>query len=253
MRQIFKDKKKFAQKSFYVVLLLCVITVAITGYVVTKDAMDMYASVADYAPEVPNRSDDAPAEIPTIQMANGEETAGEESAQTVQPEEKPPEPKQPDPPKEEPKAEQTETAARAPSSEVTPLYIWPVKGEVVNPFSRDELLYSRTMNDWRAHMGIDIKATVGTPVKTMANGEVSDIYYDEMLGHVVEVAHLPNLKSRYTNLSPKIPVSVGQMVQAGDVIGGVGESAMFEMAEVSHLHFEVIESGRQVDPMEYIK
>ena len=46
-------------------------------------------------------------------------------------------------------------------------------------------------------------------------------------------------------------IEVGKALKAGDVIGVIGETALIEIAEVSHLHFETELDGKQVDPMNY--
>lgn len=250
-QNFFHDKKKVAQKGFYLVLFLCVVTVAVTGYIVTKDSMDLYTSQL-------NEYMDQPENIlePTLTPDPSTEAIPAEVNVTT---EEPPIKEVPVTPTKSAGAksnvQQTPKAENAVTTPIKsgPLYLWPITGEVSSPYSLNELIYSKTLDDWRAHMGIDIKANVGTAVKAMADGEVSDIYFDEMYGNVAVLSHSDKLISIYINLSPEIPVKVGQKVKAGDTIGGVGESAIFELAEVPHLHFEVLEDGKQIDPLKYLK
>ena len=58
-------------------------------------------------------------------------------------------------------------------------YSLPVMSEVFNPYSGGELVKNVTLNDWRTHDGIDIKAAKGTDVMACADGTVAKIY-DEM-------------------------------------------------------------------------
>lgn len=249
-KKFFSDNKKLAQRGFYLVIFLCIVTLAVTGYIVTRDQMDLYTDqLNNYMDEPENTLPEAPAAPVVIAETPEEPAKPAEPAAAPKPALAAPKPE----PKPEPKPAGTPPEPAVPAVAMTPLYVWPVMGEISLPYSPDELLYSKTLDDWRAHMGIDIRATVGTPVKAMADGEVSDVYFDELYGNVVLLSHTGSLKSLYCNLSPEVPVTVGQKVKAGDLIGGVGESALFEMAEVPHLHFEVLENGRQVDPKNYLK
>ena len=129
----------------------------------------------------------------------------------------------------------------------------PVDGEIAVPYSADALVYSKTLEDWRTHNGIDIRADIGAHVKAAADGVVENVYNDNMMGMTVVLSHGGNLKTFYKNLSDAIPVKIGQEVKAGDVIGGVGETAIAEVAEVAHLHFEVTDSDQTVNPSDLIK
>ena len=55
--------------------------------------------------------------------------------------------------------------------------------------------------------------------------------------------------SKYSQLS-KIQVQVGDTVEVGKVIGLVGSSGL---STAPHLHYEVIEKGKKVDPLKFIK
>jgi murein DD-endopeptidase MepM/ murein hydrolase activator NlpD len=249
-QNFFHDKKKVAQRGFYLVVFLCVITVAVTGYIVTRDNMDLYTTQLNaYMDDPENVFETVPnqslGEYGTVQD-DEPSLLEEEDIPVSDIGQKPKEPTAPQP-------KPVSTAPQPAVVKTEPLYVWPVSGEITLPYSAQELVYSRTLDDWRAHMGMDIRAIVGAPVKAMADGEVADVYYDEMYGNVVVLSHSDSLKSLYCNLSPEIPVEKGQKVKAGDLIGGVGESALFEQAEVPHLHLEVLENGKQIDPQKYLK
>ena len=131
--------------------------------------------------------------------------------------------------------------------------IMPVDGEITVPYSADALVYSKTLEDWRTHNGLDIRADIGAHVKAAADGVVENVYNDNMMCMTVVLSHGGNLKTFYKNLSDAVPVKIGQEVKAGDVIGGVGETAIAEVAEVAHLHFEVTDDDRIVNPSDLIK
>lgn len=130
------------------------------------------------------------------------------------------------------------------------LFVLPVSGEIIDVFSNGELVHNKTMNDWRTHNGIDIKAKAATPVKAVTDGEVTKIYTDGMWGTVVEITHANGMISRYSSLTEQgVTVAVGDTVEIGEVIGCVGETAEAEIALPTHLHFEIIKDGEYLDPI----
>ena len=130
----------------------------------------------------------------------------------------------------------------------------PAGGYVSREFSNDELLYTPTMNDFRTHSGIDITGDIGSPVSAFADGIITDIYNDALMGTTVVIKHSGGLVSSYSNLSEQLPqgIAVGAAVEVGSIIGGIGETALIESAEVPHVHFELYENEICVDPEEYL-
>lgn len=130
----------------------------------------------------------------------------------------------------------------------------PVNGYISKDYSMDMPVFSLTMNDYRTHSGLDIQASVGSAVATVAEGEVTKRYTDPFMGVCIEVTHGGGLVSKYMNLGNEYPkdAEVGCKVYCGQTIGCIGESAAVEAADTSHLHFELLQDGKNVDPLEYI-
>ncbi len=137
------------------------------------------------------------------------------------------------------------------AAETTPAFVMPVAGKIYNAFSGEELVYNRTLGDWRTHNGVDITAKKGDRVHAGADGTVKTIYTDGMLGTVVEIDH-SGFTARYCGLSEKPFVNVGDTVTQNQSIGTVGEITM-EVAEESHIHLEIIQDGRAVNPDTVLK
>lgn len=99
----------------------------------------------------------------------------------------------------------------------------------------------------RMHTGVDFAAAHGTPVQATAPGRVSFIGWRNGYGRVVEIAHGPDIMTRYAHLST-VPESLaeGQRVNAGDMIGRVGETGT---TTAPNLHYEVLVNGRATDPL----
>ncbi len=128
----------------------------------------------------------------------------------------------------------------------------PVPGKVVWDFAADKLLYSRTLDQWTTHMGVDIAADEGSEVRAVLTGTVLDIYEDDALGVVVTVEHSNKRMTLYGNLAEKVLVQKGQKINAGDVLGTIGKTALSECGEAAHLHFGFFVDGKPVDPFKHV-
>lgn len=129
----------------------------------------------------------------------------------------------------------------------------PVDGEVVREFAQDNLVYSETLKEWTTHAGMDIKADKTTVVKAAEAGTVKSIKNDPRYGLTIVIEHDDNFQSVYSNLLTSEFVVEGEKVEKGQSIGTVGNTAVFEIADESHLHFEIWKDSLPVDPSIYIK
>ena len=127
-----------------------------------------------------------------------------------------------------------------------------VDGTTVTVFSMTELLYDTTMADWRTHDGIDVQAEEGAAVKTAAGGTVQSVTDDELMGTTVVIDHEGGYSTRYSSLQKDVPVTAGQQVVAGEVIGRVGTTSAAESQMGPHLHFSVSRDGAVIDPRDYV-
>lgn len=149
-------------------------------------------------------------------------------------------------PEPEPQPEITEPA------ELLPQVVSPLDGTTVTVFSMTELLYDTTMADWRTHDGIDVQAEEGAAVKTAAGGTVQSVTDDELMGTTVVIDHEGGYSTRYSSLQKDVPVTAGQQVVAGEVIGCVGTTSAAESQMGPHLHFSVSRDGAVIDPRDYV-
>ena len=130
-------------------------------------------------------------------------------------------------------------------------FVMPVYGEILNKFSGDNHVYSATLKEYRVHKGIDIKATILSQVKAARSGVVESAKKDGFMGYTIVIDHQNGFKSVYSNLSTIEMVKEGESVKQGDIISGIGDSALIETGLEGHLHFELIKEGKQVNPEEY--
>ncbi|HAA25251.1 MAG TPA: M23 family peptidase [Ruminiclostridium sp.] len=129
-----------------------------------------------------------------------------------------------------------------------PVFVMPVKGKIQMDYAMDRLLYSKTLDEWRTHSGVDIAAPRGDVVKAAADGYIKEIKKDPCYGITITIDHENGYKTIYSNLASDSMVSVNQKVKAGDAISSVGNTAIFECMDPPHLHFEVYRNDKLIDP-----
>ncbi len=132
-------------------------------------------------------------------------------------------------------------------------FIKPVDGEISKEYAKDNLVYSETLKEWTTHLGIDIKADKTTVVKAAEAGTIKSIKNDPRYGLTIVIDHGNGYESIYANLLTSEFVVENEKVEKGQSIGTVGNTAVFEIADEPHLHFEIQKDSIQVDPNLYIK
>lgn len=132
-------------------------------------------------------------------------------------------------------------------------YIRPLEGTIQMEYSMDMPIYSKTLDQYMTHPGIDIAAVLSTKVKAIAGGTVTRVADDDRYGKTVEITHKNGIVSIYSNLAETDLPEEGDVVDQGQTIGVVGETALFETLEEYHLHLEMTRDSAYVDPTEYIK
>ena len=155
--------------------------------------------------------------------------------------------------KEQEKEKTTLEDNNSASESSIPIFIRPVSGEIIKDFSRDNLIYSNTLEEWTTHLGIDFKAEKTSIVKASADGVIKSIKNDPRYGLTVLIEHENGFVTMYSNLLSTEFVSVGESVKQGQTIATVGNTAIFEIADETHLHFEIIKDGLEVDPNLYLQ
>jgi murein DD-endopeptidase MepM/ murein hydrolase activator NlpD len=100
------------------------------------------------------------------------------------------------------------------------------------------------LNIRKFHTGVDYGAPIGTPVYAIANGTVTFQGRGEAYGLYVCIRHENGHESRYSHLS-RMLVKAGQRVKQRQTIGLVGSTGR---STRPHLFFEIIASGKRVDP-----
>ena len=117
---------------------------------------------------------------------------------------------------------------------------WPVsEGTVVAKFGNQVHPRLKTVT---TNTGIDIQVKPGSPVSSVAEGEVSTILWYPSYGNLLIINHYSGFRTVYTHLAD-ISVSEGQKVKEGERIGVSGEAM-----DGPRLHFEVWKEREKQNP-----
>ncbi|MEJ2322752.1 MAG: M23 family metallopeptidase [Gammaproteobacteria bacterium] len=141
---------------------------------------------------------------------------------------------------------QTLMVNRKLESDLTPSG-WPVRkgwissryGERNDPFTGERA----------QHRGLDFAGTRGTEVLSVASGVVTWAAKRADYGNTVEIDHGNGYQTRYAH-NGELRVKPGQHVDAGQVIALMGATGR---ASAPHVHFEVLQNGRRVNPSRFVR
>jgi len=132
------------------------------------------------------------------------------------------------------------------------MYLPVLNATVSKSYSNTSLQYNETLKQYEAHMGIDFVASAGSKVYSVLDGQVLEVGNNYLQGNYVIISHDNGLKSVYSSLDENVTVSKGDYVSKGDIIGCVGSSAYSELQEGNHLHFELLDNDKKIDPAGYL-
>ena len=124
------------------------------------------------------------------------------------------------------------------------------------------------VNRGHRHLGVDLHAPKGSPVYAVAPGIVTRMRASARSGHHVVIDHGSGWTTWYMHLDNDTPgtddgrggaetafapgLAVGDFVDAGQLIGFVGDSGNAEGTE-PHTHFEVHRGGKAIDPYHMVR
>lgn len=132
------------------------------------------------------------------------------------------------------------------SSSAAPASTQPVSGRVLNGYSGDELVYNKTLGDWRTHNGVDYACAEGSAVSAPCSGKVTETGTDGRWSSVVTLEDASGRLWRVCGVNSPA-VKPGDTVTAGQKLGTVGTISC-ECAEEAHIHLEVLQNGQYLDP-----
>ncbi len=121
---------------------------------------------------------------------------------------------------------------------------------IIKNYADDHLLKDETTGIWQTHQAIDFGASDGAEVKAVYSGTIENVENSMMDGTIVTLKISDKLKVVYKSLASECLVEKGDNVSAGQVIGKAGISVTEKLQGV-HVHLEVLEDDKLVDPNNY--
>jgi septal ring factor EnvC (AmiA/AmiB activator) len=159
-------------------------------------------------------------------------------------------------PSQAPTTEQVDTAQTAGSSVLSydgkRKLAWPVKGNIILPFSMDTTVYFETLDQYKCNPGILIEAKEGQGVSALTKCQVREITKNDEIGKQV-ILDIGNEYTAIYGQLKEIKVKEGQVLKAGDTIGYVAKPTDYYTLEGSHLYLEMTHKEKPVNPVEYLK
>lgn len=125
-------------------------------------------------------------------------------------------------------------------------YASPLAGTLTSPFGWRE---DPNTGETAFHTGVDLAAEEGTPFACFADGTVGVVGESTVLGKYVTVQHEGGFETLYAHCS-RIGATSGQRVTCGEVLGAVGATGN---ATGAHLHFELLNGSKYLDPLAYVE
>ena len=239
-KNIFDNNRSAGRKlTYYIVLGICVLVIGAASFLSYRSIQNAISK--EETPEEPNAGNVVDNDLDNITETDKTE---QDVTETEKKEEDITEDKQ---------QENVEQEQEKQPVVETKSYVKPVDGEIMVGFSLETPVYSTTLKDWRIHDGIDIAADLGTNVVAVNDGVVESIESDDLFGIVVTIKHTDGKKSVYANLEDSVELEKGQIINRSDIVGKVGNTAIYEISDGPHLHFEMSENGEKIDPTTVIK
>ena len=107
--------------------------------------------------------------------------------------------------------------------------------------------YHPVLHTFRPHVGVDLVAQFGEPVKAVADGKIESAGWMGELGNCVRIEHSRDMVSIYGHLSKISPgLKPNSYVHVGQIIGNVGSTGL---STGPHLHFAMEKQGSYVNPL----
>ena len=127
-----------------------------------------------------------------------------------------------------------------------------MEGNVIINYSMDSTVYFPTLDQYKYNPAVIIAGEVNDKVYAVAKGQIKSIENDEVTGCTVTVDLGDGYEAVYGQLK-ELNFANGDYVEAGHVLGYVGEPTKYFTVEGSNLYFELDKDGTPVDPVAYFE
>ena len=150
------------------------------------------------------------------------------------------------------KAQMKRTMSESVTYNGTSKLAWPIKGNIILPYSVNSTVYFESLDQYRINKGILIEAKEGADVKAVKQAKVREIKKSAEYGQTV----LLDLGNDYTVLYGQlkdIKVKEGTLVNAGDMIAKVAQPTSYYTLEGTNLYLQMEKDKKSVDPLKYLE
>lgn len=130
--------------------------------------------------------------------------------------------------------------------------VWPIVGDVLINYSMDKTIYFPTLQQYKYNPAIVIAATQGESISAAANGRVTSVGYDPVIGNMVVMDLGNGYELTYGQLE-NIIVSEGSYVSVGDGIGTVASPTKYYSLEGTNVYFKLTKDGKPINPMSQLQ
>lgn len=126
--------------------------------------------------------------------------------------------------------------------------LWPVFGEIIMDYDDENLVYDKTLEQYRTNECVSLSAKVGEQVRASADGIVKLITKTAEGGNTIVIDHGNDWTTTYSQLQDDLLVNEGDTVKKGQVIGGVNSPTKYGILLGSHLDFKIVHEDSTVNP-----
>lgn len=129
---------------------------------------------------------------------------------------------------------------------------WPASGAVIMGYSMDKTVFFQTLEQYKYNPAMIIGGEVGETITASAAGIVTNIEETAQTGTTVSLDMGNGYTAVYGQLTD-VPLSTGDYVNAGEMIGNLSEPTKYYSVEGPNLYFEILKDGEPVDPMNFME
>ena len=129
---------------------------------------------------------------------------------------------------------------------------WPASGAVIMGYSMDQTVFFQTLEQYKYNPAMIIGGEVGETITASAAGIVTNIEETAQTGTTVSLDMGNGYTAVYGQLTD-VPLSTGDYVNAGEMIGNLSEPTKYYSVEGPNLYFEILKDGEPVDPMSFME
>ena len=124
---------------------------------------------------------------------------------------------------------------------------------ILREYSDTMPTYSKTLDVWEIHKGLDVSAQEGSEIKSILNGKVVAVYSDDRYGTCIELSYDDGLRVIYSGVQDNVSLKKGDAVKEGDCIAYVGNTTNIENEDGIHVHIEAYKNNVAINPLSLLE